>query len=242
MDRFTVQPESVRAVAQPRGRFAWALTDRALFLLLAGCLFLLPAFLHARYAFGMLVWDIAVLCGAVVDAMRLPKPSAIEVERTWLGAPSLGREVEVELGIMQHGRALLRCRCIDDLPSAFLDSPASHALDLYPEARAALRYRFAPAQRGDHATGKLYLQYRSIVALAERWATADLVQTIRIYPTLRTPEENRLYLARHNRIELQMRMRRQRGLGRDFESLRDYLEVVGQVAVGPTAAIFKGLR
>lgn len=224
MDQFTVQPASVRASAQPRGRFAWALTDRALYLLLAGCLFLLPAFFHARYAYGMLAWDLAVLCAAAGDAARLPKPDAIEVERTWLGAPSLGREVEVELGITQHGSALLRSRCIDDLPTPFLETPASQALNLYPEARAAVRYRFTPAQRGDHATGKLYLQYRSTVGLMERWAMADLVQTVRIYPTLRTPEENRLYLARHNRIELQMRMRRQRGLGRDFESLRDYLE------------------
>ena len=224
MDPFTVQPESVRAVAQPRGRFAWALTSRTLYLLLAGCLFLLPAFFHARYAVGMLVWDIAVLCAAAVDAVRLPRPAAIEVERMWLGAPCLRREVEVELGLTQHGRAVLRCRCIDDLPSPFVETPVSHALDLYPESRTAVRYRFMPSQRGDHVTGKLYLQYRSTIGLAERWAMADLVQTVRIYPTLCTPEENRLYLARHNRIELQMRMRRQRGLGRDFESLRDYLE------------------
>jgi uncharacterized protein (DUF58 family) len=224
VDAFTVQPDPVCAAARPRGRFAWALTDRTLCLLSAGCLFLLPAFLHARYAFGMLVWDIAVLCTAVADAARLPKPSAIDVERTWLGAPSLGREVEVELGITQHGRALLRSRCIDDLPSPFLATPTSHTVDLYPEARAGIRYRFTPAQRGDHGTGRLYLQYRSPIGLVERWAMADLVQTVRIYPTLRTPEENRLYLARHNRIELQMRMRRQRGLGREFESLRDYLE------------------
>jgi uncharacterized protein (DUF58 family) len=224
MDQFTVQPESVRAVAQPRGRSAWALTDRTLNLLLAGCLFLVPAFFHARYAFGILVWDIAVLCAAATDAARLPKPSAIEAERTWLGAPSLGREVKVELRITQHGRALLRCRCMDDLPAPFLETPARHALDLYPGAPAAARYHFTPAQRGDHATGKLYVQYRSTIGFVERWAMADLVQTVRIYPTLRTPDENRLYLARHNRIELQMRMRRQRGLGRDFESLRDYLE------------------
>src|ERR1700730_13142195 len=131
MVQFMVQPESVRAMAQPRGRFAWALTDRTLYLLLAGCLFLLPAFFHARYAFGMLAWDIAVLCAAATDAARLPKPSAIEVERTWLGAPSLGREVKVEIALTQHGRALLRCRCIDNLPSPFLETPANHALDLY---------------------------------------------------------------------------------------------------------------
>jgi uncharacterized protein (DUF58 family) len=113
---------------------------------------------------------------------------------------------------------------IDDLPAPFLDQPASHTLDAYPEAPATVRYEFIPGERGDQVTGRLYVRYRSPIGLAERWASADLIQTVRIYPTLRTPEENRLYLARHHRIDLQMRMRRQRGTGRDFESLRDYLE------------------
>ena len=129
----------------------------------------------------------------------------------------------VELAVTQHGRSLIHCDVLDDLPSPFLQEPLSWKLNAYPEARAVVRYSFTPAERGDHATGRLYLRYRSNVGLAERWAMA------RFHPdgphsTLRTPEENRLYLGRHRRIELQMRMRRQRGLGRDFESLRDYLE------------------
>jgi uncharacterized protein (DUF58 family) len=138
--------------------------------------------------------------------------------------PSLGRDVEVELAITQHGRSLIYCTLLDDLPSPFLEEPVSWKVDAYPEACATVRYRFTPAQRGDHAAGRLYLRYRSNIGLVERWAVADLTQIVRIYPTLRTPEENRLYLARHRRIELQMRLRRQRGMGRDFESLRDYLE------------------
>ena len=224
MTRFTVQPDTARGLAQPRSRWAWALTPRALYLLLAGCVFLIPAFFHARYAFGMLAWDLSVLLAAIVDGARLPKPQAMEAERAWLGAPSLGRDVELELAIVQRGRSLIHCTLLDDLPSSFLDVPATYTLDAYPEARAAVRYRFIPAHRGDHPTGKLYLRYRSTIGLAERWAMADLTQTVRIYPTLRTPEENGLYLARHRRIELQMRLRRQRGMGRDFESLRDYLE------------------
>jgi uncharacterized protein (DUF58 family) len=224
MNQFTVKPEAARAPARPRGRLAWALTPRALYLLLAGCLFLAPAFFRARYAFGMLAWDICVLIAAVADAAKLPAPARIAAERAWLGAPSLGREVEVELAITQHSGSLIHCTLLDDLPAPFLEEPATYRLDAYPEARAAIRYRFVPAQRGDHRTGNLYLRYRSNIGLAERWAMADLTQTVRIYPTLRTPEENRLYLARHHRIELQMRMRRQRGMGRDFESLRDYLE------------------
>jgi uncharacterized protein (DUF58 family) len=224
MNQFTVLPEAARAAAQPRGRLAWALTPRSLYLLLAGCLFLAPAFFRARYAFGMIAWDLCVLIATIMDGARMPAPRAIDVEREWLGAPSLGRDVELEQAITQHGGSLIHCTLLDDLPAPFLDEPVSYKLDAYPEARAAVRYRFTPAQRGDYAAGMLYLRYRSNIGLAERWAVADLTQTVRIYPTLRTPEENRLYLARHRRIELQMRMRRQRGMGRDFESLRDYLE------------------
>jgi uncharacterized protein (DUF58 family) len=224
MNQFTVRPDPASAPAQPRGRLAWALTGRALYLLLAGCLFLIPAFFHARYAWAMLAWDVCVLMITAVDGVRLPAPRRIDTQREWLSAPSLGRDVEVELTITQHGRSLIHCTLLDDLPSPFLEEPISWTLDAYPEDRAATRYRFTPAQRGDHLTGKLYLRYRSTIGLAERWAMADLTQTVRIYPTLRTPEENRLYLARHHRIELQMRLRRQRGMGRDFESLRDYLE------------------
>ena len=224
MNQFTVRPDAARAAAEPRRRLAWALTPRALYLMLGGCLFLVPAFFHARYVFAMLAWDLCVLIAAVADGARLPAPSAIDVEREWLSAPSLGREVEVQIAVTQHSRDLLHCTLLDDLPAPFLDEPVSYNVDAYPEARAATRYRFIPAHRGDHTTGRLHLRYRSYIGLAERWAMADLAQTVRIYPTLRTPEENRLYLARHHRIELQMRMRRQRGMGRDFESLRDYLE------------------
>jgi uncharacterized protein (DUF58 family) len=224
MNQFTVRPDTARAAAEPRRRLAWALTPRALYLMLAGCLFVVPAFFRERYAFGMVAWDLCVLLASILDAARLPAPRSIDVEREWLGAPSLGREVELEIAVTQHGSGLIYCTLLDDLPAPFLEHPESHKVAAYPGARAAVRYRFTPAQRGDHATGKLYLRYSSNIGLAERWAMADLMQTVRIYPTLRTPEENQLYLARHRRLELQMRMRRQRGMGRDFESLRDYLE------------------
>ena len=78
MKQFTVQPESARAMAQPRGRVAWALTPRALYLLLAGCLFRVPAFFRPRYAFGMLAWDVCVLAIAFLDGARLPATRFLE--------------------------------------------------------------------------------------------------------------------------------------------------------------------
>jgi uncharacterized protein (DUF58 family) len=81
-----------------------------------------------------------------------------------------------------------------------------------------------PKERGDWETGGLYLRYRSPLGLIERWARAPLTQTVRVYPALRTGEEQQIFLARSRQIELQLRHARQRGLGRDFESLREYRE------------------
>lgn len=53
---------------------------------------------------------------------------------------------------------------------------------------------------------------------------APLTQTLRVYPALRTSEEQQIFLARSRQIDLQLRQARQRGLGRDFESLREYRE------------------
>ena len=83
---------------------------------------------------------------------------------------------------------------------------------------------FEPQERGDCTTGWLYVRYRSPLGLAERWAKAPLTQTVRVYPALRTGEEQQIFLARSRQIDLQLRLARQRGLGRDFESLRDYRE------------------
>jgi uncharacterized protein (DUF58 family) len=68
------------------------------------------------------------------------------------------------------------------------------------------------------------VRYRSSLGLLERWSAADLTQTVRIYPATHTTEEQDLFLARNRQLELQLRKQQQRGLGRDFETLRDYLD------------------
>jgi uncharacterized protein (DUF58 family) len=68
------------------------------------------------------------------------------------------------------------------------------------------------------------VRYRSPLGLLERWALAPLTQTVRVYPALRTGEEQQIFLARSRQIDLQLRRAQHRGLGRDFESLREYRE------------------
>ena len=224
----SLHPETVRAQCQPRGRFAFGLTPRAIWLLVAGLLFALPGFFDARLGYAMLLWDGLVIAATLWDGMRLPAPQLMIVERSWSNAPSLDSETEIELAVesaaAQRRGTILQCRIVDDLPEALVATPTTHSLRAYPNVRASLRYRIEPRERGDAKTGAVYIRSTSLLGLMERWAMAPLEQTVRVYPTLRQGEDQEIFLARGRQIDLQLRQARQRGIGRDFESLREYLE------------------
>ncbi len=224
----SLHPESIRAQAVPRGRFAFGLTQRTIWLLAAGLLLALQGFFDARLGYAMLVWDAIVLLAALADALRLPPPRAITIERSWSNAPALDSETEIELAVEslapERGGTVLECSLTDDLPPAMVAMPATHKLRAYQGIRATLRCKIEPRERGDVETGAVFLRYASGLGLVERWAMAPLEQTVRVYPALRPGEDQQIFLARGRQIDLQLRQVRQRGLGRDFESLREYLE------------------
>jgi uncharacterized protein (DUF58 family) len=220
----SLHPEPVRAACRPRSRFAFGFTPRAIWLLVAGLALALPGFFSARLGYGMLVWDALVLVAVLWDGMRLPAPQAITVERSWSNAPSLSSATEIEIAVEQNGGTILECRIVDDLPEALVGVPRTRSLRAWPRVRAALRYAIDPRDRGDVTTGSVYLRYRSLLGLIDKWAMAPLEQTVRVYPALRQGEDQEIFLARGRQIDLELRQVRERGLGRDFESLREYLE------------------
>ena len=220
----SLHPGPVQAVCERRRRWSFGLTGRSIGLLTAGFFLLLPAFWDPRLSFAMLVWDGLVLAGAILDGMRLPAAAKLSATRSWSNAPALDSETEIELTVENQGRLMIQCRLLDDLPAALVADPEMQRLTVYPRVPARVRYRVEPRERGDCDTGSLYVRYRSPLGLAERWAKADLVQTVRVYPALRTTEEQQIFLARSRQIDQQLRQARQRGLGRDFESLREYRE------------------
>jgi uncharacterized protein (DUF58 family) len=219
----SLHPEPARAACKPRGRLAFGLTARAIWLLAGGLLLALPGFFDPRLAYGMLVWDALIIVAALWDGSRLPAAEMIAAERSWSNAPSLDSETEIEIAVEQSGNTILDCSVVDDLPDALVATPATHSLRVFPRVRAALRYRIEPRERGDARAGALYLRYGSALGLVERWAMAPLEQTVRVYPALRQGENQEIFLARGRQIDLQLRQVRERGLGRDFESLREYV-------------------
>ena len=220
----SLHPGPIRATCERRRRWAFGLTPRAIGLLAAGFLLLIPGFWDSRLAYAMLAWDALVLLVALLDGLRLPRAEQFTVGRSWSNAPSLDSLTEIELTVENHSHLIVECRLMDDLPQALVAEPATHKLLAFPRVAASIRYRVEPQERGDCETGWLYLRYRSALGLTERWAKAPLTQTVRVYPALRAGEEQQIFLARSRQIDMQLRRAQQRGLGRDFESLREYRE------------------
>ena len=128
------------------------------------------------------------------------------------------------MAIEHHGKTLLDCTLTDDLPESFTLAPEERQLRVLPNVRTCLRYRMEPHERGDALTGGVYIRYASGLGLVSRWAMAPLNQTVRIYPALRQGEDQQIYLARARQLEAQMRKAQQRGIGREFESLREFVQ------------------
>ncbi len=218
----SLHPVSVEASCRPRRRAAFGLSVRTLMLLVAGFLWLAAGYIVPRLAWGMLLWDALILFVALLDGLRLPPPAALTVARSWLSAPSLAAPVQVELSVRHQAALILNCTLLDDLPADLEEIPADQHLRVWPRATATIQRTLFPRQRGDVEAGPLYLRYRSTLGLVVRWAVAPLQQPIRIYPELKSGEDQEIFLARSRQIDLQLRQIRQRGLGREFESLREY--------------------
>jgi uncharacterized protein (DUF58 family) len=218
----TLVPSPVQATAHARP-FGYALTPRALLLLVAGCLLALPGFFHPSWIWAMLAWDALVLLLAILDAALLPAPDKISVERRFDNSPVLGEGTGIAVEITQSSNQILEVRMIDALHPALEPMPSTMRILAYPRDPARITLACTPNTRGDVTLGKVYLRYHAALRLAERWAAADLEQNIRIYPPMeRSPEDTALYLLRIRQIALQKRRLRLRGLGREFESLREY--------------------
>jgi uncharacterized protein (DUF58 family) len=215
-------PAPVSAPAQRAKRLSFGFGRRFFLITLLGVLWAVPAFWDVRFLLVMAAWDALALLAWVVDLARLPRPERLVVERSWGGAPSLSNDLEVTLELRNQSGVPVICRVIDDAPRSLIAEPPQLEIKAPANDSGSAGYIVHPLERGDVTLGAVYLRYRSGSQFAERWARADLKQTVRVFPDLEDAKRHNIYLSRARQIELERRLIRQRGVGREFESLREY--------------------
>ncbi len=246
----TLIPQPASARAQPIGRtgrvLGFGFTPLAMILFACGLVLAAPAFWHPRRIWWMFAWDGVVVLLALFDAVRLPRPADFLVTRSFLDSPQLGQPTRVELRVVMQADVVVDLRLIDDLDTALVAKPVEQRVQVFPRDAAVSVATVYPRERGDFAMRRVYLRYRGVLRLVERWAAAEPVedrsgsetpisksersgapgfvaQRVRVFPALEESREStKFYLLRARQIEMQKRRLRLRGVGRDFESLRDY--------------------
>ena len=215
-------PQETGARGRPLRRLPFGFGPRFFVMLLLGLLWLAPAWWSPRLISAMILWDVVMVLAFVSDLLRMPKPEEIEVRRSWERAPALARPCRITLTVRNFTGMAIRCFVTDETPTSFRTAPPSLELHVPAKDRACASYEVFPRERGDHRLGRLFLRYQSWLALAQRWAFAEIAQTVRVFPDLEQARQHALYLIRSRQIEMEKRRRRQRGQGREFESLREY--------------------
>jgi uncharacterized protein (DUF58 family) len=242
-------PATVSLRARASGRWPGAFGSRFFVALVLGFLWVGPAWWDLRFLYAIAAWDVLVVAAWLNDWLRLPRPEQIEVSRAWSKPLAQAEPSEVTLQIRCTTKTRLRVSLDDDLPPALARVSELHAgsldqgsttqddsqrisLPAMPHLECALgtvgtasvAYSVKPLERGDIQVGGTYLRYQSPLKLAERWCFADLKQAVRSYPNMQEAKQHTFYLIRSRQIELEKRLKRQRGAGREFENLREYRE------------------
>jgi uncharacterized protein (DUF58 family) len=218
----TFVPAVSSARAHSTGRFRIGFGTRFFVALLIGLVWVVPAAWSPRLIAGVFFWDGLFLLLWLQDLMRLPKPGELELQRIWHTAPSLGVRSKISVELHNFGRRPVFARVTDETSRALRREPPVLELAAPAGGMASAQYEIFPAQRGDLLIGKFYVRYQSALRLAERWAVAETSATVRVLPNLEQAKQQTLYLIRTRQVAMERRRRRLRGLGREFESLREY--------------------
>jgi uncharacterized protein (DUF58 family) len=215
-------PREIEARTQSNGRFGVAFGDRFFMLLFVGLVWLGPAFFDRRFVFAMLAWDGLVLLAWLGDLAQMPKPSQLMVRRAWRSPAALSISSDVELTLINSSARSIHATMVDTVPLQLSAGPPTVTVLARAKNEATATYHVLPSQRGDAKLGDCYVRYQSLIRIAERWVLAPLAQTVRIYPNLEEARRHSIYLLRSRQIALEKRHTRVRGIGREFESLREY--------------------
>ena len=220
MDRLV--PPNVAAAAKNARRIPFAFGRRFFLLLFIGVAWIAPAWKEPRFLYAMLLWDVMALALWAWDLGTLPRPDQLEVRRVWKEPLGLDQDSSVTIEVRNASGKPIRIALTDETPDTFRPGLPEIQISVPAASSVGGSYSIQPTQRGEAKFGDVWLRYSSALFMAERWARAGVAQSVRVYPSLKESQKMRIYLIRSRQIELEKRLKRQRGHGREFESLREY--------------------
>jgi len=169
-------------------------------------------------------FDGALIAAALLTAWLGPRGRDLRVVRKFDQVLSVRVDNRVELQIENTGTDPIAFSIRDEPPPTMRRWPDEFRLNLGPGAHAQRQYHVNPDARGSDYFRGTYVRVACPLGLVVRQERLPTDQPFRVYPNVLALREFDLLNQKGRLRELGIRRTRMRGLGMEFESLRDWAE------------------
>ncbi|WP_017906012.1 DUF58 domain-containing protein [Pseudomonas asplenii] len=167
---------------------------------------------------------LALLLLASLDAARLRRLPSPRLQRQVPGSLALGRWGEIRIELQHDYPRELRLQVFDHVPEGLGFEHLPQSIVLPPGEKAELGYRVRPVRRGHFTFERCEIELPSPLGLWSGRRYLALDTTTRVYPDFARLYGARLLAVDNWLSQLGVRQRQRRGLGLEFNQLREFRE------------------
>ncbi|QXI29910.1 DUF58 domain-containing protein [Pseudomonas vanderleydeniana] len=161
---------------------------------------------------------------ALLDAARLRRLPSPRLQRQVPGSLALGRWGEIRLELQHDYPEELRLRVFDHVPEGLGFEHLPQSIVLRPGEKGELGYRVRPIRRGHFTFERCEIELPSPLGLWSGRRYLALADATRVYPDFARLYGARLLAVDNWLSQLGVRQRQRRGLGLEFNQLREFRE------------------
>jgi uncharacterized protein (DUF58 family) len=172
---------------------------------------------------GALYYDAVVLCACLFDSLAAPGRAEITVRRVFPPFSSQGVAQEFELLVRNTGSRARRFRVRDQTPPEWLPAPVLKGT-VPARSSLSLRYSATPPERGVFSFSDIHLRVEGPLGLGARGVHSPAAHDLKVFPRLAPMRYPDLAAYRRTAVQIGLQRARWRGEGREFDSLREYVE------------------
>lgn len=209
------EPKVVRSVMVPTRLLWWAVIAGLPIIVVAT----MVGMAWMLYAYNLLLVALCFLTykfGASVDGLRIRR--RMDAVLSVRARNRVQFEIENESGVAVSG--LIR----EEIPSTFQGEANETAFRAAPGHKFGFEYVLVPPERGQETLRGTFLRLDCPLGLVQKQVELATEQPVKVYPNILALREFALLNQQGRLREVGVRISKMRGLGTEFESLREYAE------------------
>jgi uncharacterized protein (DUF58 family) len=169
-------------------------------------------------------YDLCLFAVAYATTRMTPPVSEFRIRRKFDPVLSVRAQNKIVLQLENEGDATISGLLRDEPPAHFEASRREFRFRVEPGETEELTYTLVPPERGSEKFRATFLRLDCPLGLATRQIELDSSEPVRVYPNVLALREFDLLKQQGRLREVGIRRSRAKGLGSEFESLRDYAE------------------